>query len=113
MSCLNALIRACPNHACQVMPQRESMPLDRPEGGNRATSPSFPARPGVSWPFQVDSWPVNVSRCRGPSLFCTRMLEADITSGKDAIGVGAYQGADGIRVHFPISIVAWNVRARL
>jgi ubiquinone/menaquinone biosynthesis C-methylase UbiE len=37
-----------------------------------------------------------------------RMLEADIDSGADHIGVGAWRAADGIRFHFPISIVAWD-----
>jgi SAM-dependent methyltransferase len=41
-----------------------------------------------------------------------RMLEADIASGQDRIGVAAYRAADGIRIHFPISIVAWIVPNR-
>jgi len=41
----------------------------------------------------------------------TELLQADIASGQDHIGVGARQAADGIRIYFPISIVAWNVRA--
>ena len=36
-----------------------------------------------------------------------RMLETDIASGEDRIGVGAYRAADGLRIRFPISIVAW------
>jgi SAM-dependent methyltransferase len=39
----------------------------------------------------------------------TRMLEADIAGGTDRIGVGAWRAPDGIRFHFPISIVAWGV----
>ena len=38
-----------------------------------------------------------------------RMLEGDIDSGADHIGVGAWRAADGIRFHFPISIIAWDV----
>lgn len=38
-----------------------------------------------------------------------RMLEADIDSGADHIGVGAWRAADGIHFYFPISIVAWDV----
>jgi SAM-dependent methyltransferase len=41
----------------------------------------------------------------------TRMLEADIAAGEDRIGVGAYRAADGIHIHFPVSIVAWSVPA--
>jgi hypothetical protein len=36
------------------------------------------------------------------------MLEADIASGKDSIGVAAYRAPDGLRIHFPISIIAWQ-----
>jgi len=39
----------------------------------------------------------------------TRLLEADIASGKDGIGIGAWRAADGIRFWFPISIVAWVI----
>ncbi len=35
------------------------------------------------------------------------MFDADIASGKDWIGVGAWRADDGIRFHFPISIIAW------
>ena len=38
-----------------------------------------------------------------------RMLDADIDSGKDQAGVGAWRATDGIRIYFPISIVAWVV----
>lgn len=38
-----------------------------------------------------------------------RMLEDDIDSGADHIGVGAWRAVGGIRFHFPISIVAWDV----
>jgi ubiquinone/menaquinone biosynthesis C-methylase UbiE len=38
----------------------------------------------------------------------TRMFEADIASGADRIGVGAWRAGDGIRFYFPISIVAWG-----
>ena len=38
----------------------------------------------------------------------SRMFEADIASGADRIGVGAWRAADGIRFYFPISIVAWG-----
>ncbi|KQX18104.1 MULTISPECIES: class I SAM-dependent methyltransferase [unclassified Sphingomonas] len=36
------------------------------------------------------------------------MFDADIAEGKDRIGVQARRTADGIRFHFPISIVAWH-----
>lgn len=36
------------------------------------------------------------------------MFDADIASGKDWIGVQARRADDGIRFHFPISIVAWR-----
>jgi SAM-dependent methyltransferase len=36
------------------------------------------------------------------------MFDADITSGEDRIGVGAWRAEDGIRFLFPISIVAWK-----
>jgi SAM-dependent methyltransferase len=39
----------------------------------------------------------------------TALFEADIASGQDRIGVGAWRAADGIRFHFPVSIVAWAV----
>lgn len=39
----------------------------------------------------------------------TRLLEADIDSGKDALGIAAWRAPDGIRFYFPISIVAWEV----
>ena len=38
-----------------------------------------------------------------------QLLEADIDSGEDRIGVGARRAADGIHIYFPISIVAWSV----
>ena len=38
----------------------------------------------------------------------TRMFDADIDSGEDRIGVGAFRGPDCIRFHFPVSIVAWE-----
>jgi len=38
----------------------------------------------------------------------SRMLEDDIASGQDRIGVEARRAPDGIRIRFPISIVAWN-----
>jgi len=41
----------------------------------------------------------------------TRLLDADIASGQDRIGVGARRAADGLRIYFPISIVAWVVSA--
>ncbi|MBB3884472.1 hypothetical protein GGR01_003340, partial [Acetobacter oeni] len=28
--------------------------------------------------------------------------------GQDRLGMGAWEGADGIRFYFPISIVAWS-----
>jgi SAM-dependent methyltransferase len=37
------------------------------------------------------------------------MFDADIASGADRIGVGARHASDGIRFHFPVSIVAWEV----
>jgi ubiquinone/menaquinone biosynthesis C-methylase UbiE len=39
----------------------------------------------------------------------SRMFEADIVGGEDRIGVGAWRVEDGIRFHFPISIVAWKL----
>ena len=39
----------------------------------------------------------------------TAMFDADIASGEDRIGVGAWRAEDGIRFNFPISIVAWDV----
>jgi ubiquinone/menaquinone biosynthesis C-methylase UbiE len=36
------------------------------------------------------------------------MFDTDIASGADRIGVGAWQAEDGIRFHFPVSIVAWR-----
>lgn len=36
------------------------------------------------------------------------MFDADIASGKNWIGVQARRAEDGIRFHFPISIVAWR-----
>ena len=39
----------------------------------------------------------------------TALFEADIASGEDRIGVGAWRDADGIHFHFPVSIVAWEV----
>ncbi|NIJ34778.1 class I SAM-dependent methyltransferase [Sphingomonas oligoaromativorans] len=37
------------------------------------------------------------------------MFDADIASGADRIGVGAWHAPDGIRFHFPVSIVAWEI----
>jgi SAM-dependent methyltransferase len=37
----------------------------------------------------------------------TALFEADIASGQDRIGVGAWRSVDGIRFRFPVSIVAW------
>ena len=39
----------------------------------------------------------------------TALFETDIAGGQDHIGVGAWQAADGIRFHFPCTIVAWQV----
>ena len=36
------------------------------------------------------------------------MFDADIASGEDRIGVGARRAADGVRFHFPVSIIAWE-----
>jgi SAM-dependent methyltransferase len=36
------------------------------------------------------------------------MFDADIAEGRDRIGVGARRASDGIRFHFPVSIVAWE-----
>lgn len=36
------------------------------------------------------------------------MFDADIASGEDHIGVGAWRAADGIRFFFPVSILAWR-----
>ncbi|HWU02670.1 MAG TPA: class I SAM-dependent methyltransferase [Novosphingobium sp.] len=38
----------------------------------------------------------------------TAMFDADIASGQDAIGVGAWHAPDGVRFRFPISIIAWE-----
>lgn len=38
-----------------------------------------------------------------------QMLDADIASGEDRIGVGAARAGETIRIYFPISIVAWRV----
>jgi SAM-dependent methyltransferase len=38
----------------------------------------------------------------------TALLDADIAAGSDAIGVGARRTGDGIRFHFPVSIMAWQ-----
>jgi ubiquinone/menaquinone biosynthesis C-methylase UbiE len=37
------------------------------------------------------------------------MFDADIASGADKIGVGAWRALDGIRFHFPVSIIAWEI----
>jgi len=36
------------------------------------------------------------------------MFDADIASGEDRIGVGAWRAEDGIRFTFPVSIIAWQ-----
>jgi ubiquinone/menaquinone biosynthesis C-methylase UbiE len=36
------------------------------------------------------------------------LFDADIASGVDQLGVGAWRADDGIHFYFPISIVAWN-----
>jgi len=36
------------------------------------------------------------------------MFLEDIASGQDRLGMGAWQAEDGIRFHFPISIVVWT-----
>jgi len=41
----------------------------------------------------------------------TELLEADIASGADRIGVAARREVDGIHIHFPISIIVWTVGA--
>jgi len=41
----------------------------------------------------------------------TALFDADIAAGTDAIGVGARRTEDGIRFHFPVSILAWERRA--
>ncbi|HQT89998.1 MAG: SAM-dependent methyltransferase [Acidiphilium sp. 37-64-53] len=38
----------------------------------------------------------------------TAMFDADIASGQDRIGVGAWRTPEGIRFHFPVSILAWH-----
>ena len=38
----------------------------------------------------------------------TAMFEADIESGQDKIGVGAWHAPDGVHFCFPITIVAWE-----
>jgi ubiquinone/menaquinone biosynthesis C-methylase UbiE len=45
--------------------------------------------------------------CNLPAL--NAMFDADIESGTDSIGVGAWRAPDGVRFKFPISIVAWDV----
>jgi SAM-dependent methyltransferase len=37
-----------------------------------------------------------------------QMFDADIASGEDRIGVGAVRAGDRIRIHFPVSILAWR-----
>lgn len=37
------------------------------------------------------------------------MFDADIANGMDRIGVGARHAPDGIRFHFPVSIIAWEM----
>jgi hypothetical protein len=39
------------------------------------------------------------------------MFDADIASGHDWIGVGAWRDADGIAFSFPITIIAWSPAA--
>lgn len=39
----------------------------------------------------------------------TALFEADIETGKDHLGVHAWRAPEGIRFHFPISILAWEV----
>jgi ubiquinone/menaquinone biosynthesis C-methylase UbiE len=36
------------------------------------------------------------------------LFDADIAGGTDRIGVGAWHAPDGIRFHFPVSIIAWD-----
>jgi ubiquinone/menaquinone biosynthesis C-methylase UbiE len=36
------------------------------------------------------------------------LFDADIESGEDGLGVGAWRAADGVRFCFPISIIAWD-----
>lgn len=38
----------------------------------------------------------------------TTLFDADMASGEDTIGVGAWCAADGVRFVFPISIIAWE-----
>lgn len=38
----------------------------------------------------------------------TDLFDADMASGVDSIGVGAWRAPDGIRFHFPVSIIAWE-----
>jgi ubiquinone/menaquinone biosynthesis C-methylase UbiE len=47
---------------------------------------------------------------KGDMPALTKMFEADIASGQDRMGVGAWPSPTGIRFHFPISIVAWTGR---
>ena len=42
----------------------------------------------------------------------TALFDADIDSGTDRIGVGAWRAPTGIRFFFPVSIVAWSVSAQ-
>jgi len=41
----------------------------------------------------------------------TAMFDADIQSGQDRIGVGAWRAPEGIRFYFPVSILAWRCAA--
>ena len=36
------------------------------------------------------------------------LFDADIASGEDRLGVGAWRAAEGVRFCFPISIIAWD-----
>jgi SAM-dependent methyltransferase len=38
----------------------------------------------------------------------TAIFDADIATGQDRIGVGAWRTPEGIRFHFPVSIVSWH-----
>jgi ubiquinone/menaquinone biosynthesis C-methylase UbiE len=40
------------------------------------------------------------------------MFDTDIASGEDRIGVGAWRSSTGIRFHFPVSIIAWELAER-
>lgn len=52
-----------------------------------------------------NSTPLPIERpCRPDGL-----VEADIESGRDRIGIGAWRSPTGIGFNFPVSIMAWEL----